>query len=597
MVKTKKAASAVWWILFGLFCLVLFAVLELGKHTLVGWALTFVVAAGFVLLDRKVLRASRWFVHLGLWLAFLALFAGILILSWPPVRAVPAVEGQNGGQTEVVRIPQGDLTGVKTADGQVEVFAGIPYAKPPVGDLRWRPPQKAEGWEGVFAADHFAPMSMQKTNLPIYDSLVRIVGFHDYRISLSDNWIPPVSEDSLYLNIWRPAGSAQKLPVLVYIHGGSLQTGHTWYEDYSGEGLARDGVIVVNMGYRLGVFGFFADGELLIESATTGNYGLLDQILALEWVRDNIACFGGDPDNVTIAGESAGSACVTALCTSPLAKGLFRRAVGESSTVTSPVPTHSFRSLKEALKAGKQTREKYGNATIGMLRALPAEDLAGEMSVHHHMTVDGKVLERTPYESYAQGLFNEEAQLHGYNSEESASFILFDQADLKNYETKIRSAFPDPYADRVLELFPAKTDAEARRNWADIYTVFYFDYGHYCWERQALANGIPTYVYQFEKTNGRLGPWHSGEEIYLYGNIPDSSALFDDGDRALSRVMKGYLLNFIRTGNPNGEGLPDWPASTGKDQILSFSDTVSVQTAPFLELYKIFDDRYGFGFE
>ncbi|MBR1584973.1 MAG: carboxylesterase family protein [Clostridia bacterium] len=590
MKNGKKSVG--WWIVFALIALIMLAVLELGKHTILGWALTLIVLAGFAYLNRKKLRTARRLVRFGAWCAFFGLFAGILWVSWPPVRAVPAVAGRNGGATAIVRVAQGDLTGVKTADGRVEVFAGVPYAKPPVGDLRWQPPRQAEPWQGVLAADHFAPMSMQTTNLPIYDSLVRIIGYHDYAVSLNDNYRTPVSEDSLYLNIWKPAGEAEKLPVLVYIHGGSLQTGQPWYGDYSGESLARDGVIVVNMGYRLGIFGFFADEELMAEDGTTGNYGLLDQIAALTWVRENIAAFGGDPDNVTLAGESAGSACVTALCTSPLAKGLFRRAVGESSTVTAAQPAHSFRLLDDALAAGQKTKEKYRAATVADLRALPAETIVGELSAHHHITVDGYVLPQTPHDAYAAGAHNEEAQLHGFNREESAPFILFSQANLKNYESKVRAAFPGEYADRVLALYPAGTDTEARRNWADIYSAVLFTYGHYCWERQALENGIPSYVYHFQKNNGRLGAWHSGEEVYLYGNIPADSSLYDAGDRELSRVMKQYYLNFIRTGDPNGEGLPAWPASTGENQVLSLGEDVAMTPAPYRALYEILDDMY-----
>ena len=592
MKKGKK--RILWWILFILVLVIMLAVLELGKHTILGWMLTLAAAAGFVFLNRKKLRGARWLLRLGSWLAFLLAFAAILWISWPPVRSVPAVAGKNGGPTELVHLPQGDLRGVKTADGKVEVFTGIPYAKPPVGELRWQPPVEAGPWEGVLTADHFAPMSMQTVQLPIVESLKRLIGYHDFKISPDDNYRPPVSEDSLYLNIWKLAGEARELPVLVYIHGGSLQTGQPWYADFNGASLARDGVIVVNLGYRLGIFGFFADEELLKEQGTTGNYGLLDQILALQWVQKNIAAFGGDPANVTLAGESAGSACVSALCTSPLAKGLFCRAVGESSTVTSPSPAHSFRLLDEAYEAGRKTKEKYKAAGVEDLRKLPASELAGELSVHHHMTVDGYVLPVTPCEAYAQGIHNEEAQLHGFNREEAAPFIIFDPANLKNYESKVRAAFPAPYADRILALYPASTDEEARKAWADIFSVHFFMYPHYCWERQALKNGIPSYVYHFQKTNGCIGAWHSGEEVYLYGNIPEDSALYDETDRELSRVMKQYYLNFIRTGDPNGEGLPDWPAGTGDGRALSFSDSVQMETVPFVELYKIFDDMSGF---
>ena len=574
--------------------LLMFIILELGKHTIMGWILTGLLLVCFAVLRAKKLNKHGRAALLMSWCCLCLLFVGILWISWPPVRAVPAVSGKTGGTTEIIHVAQGDLTGVYTSDKQVEVFTGIPYAKPPVGELRWCEPLPAEPWQGVLAADHFAPMSMQTTQIPLLNSLTRIIGYHDYEISLSDNYRPPVSEDSLYLNIWKPAGTGSKLPVLVYIHGGSLQTGQPWYQDYSGENLARDGVIVVNMGYRLGVFGFYADEALIAESehGTTGNYGLLDQIMALQWVHDNIASFGGDPENVTLAGESAGSGCVTALCTSPLAKDLFRRAVGESSTVTAPKPAHSFRSLEDALTAGRQTRLKLNAASVSDLRTIPADQLVSELSVHHHMTVDGYVLPQTPYEAYAMGVHNEEAQMHGYNLEESAPFIMFEQADLQNYASKVRAIFKEPYASRVLALYPAATEDEARRYWADIYTVIFFSYGHFCWERQALQSGIPSYVYHFVKDNGRLGAWHSGEEVYLYGNIPSASRLYDLDDRTLSAQMKQYYLNFIRTGDPNSEGLPVWPASSGKDKVLEWGSDIMLKDAPYLPLYGILDEMF-----
>ncbi len=592
--NSKKRGRVFWRILLIVIALVMAAVLELNKHTILGWILIGVILLGFAVLRIKKLDAAARGIRFLSWCGLFLVLAGILWMTWPPVKAVPAVKGKTGGITGVVSTKKGDVTGVYTEDRAVEVYTGIPYAKPPVGELRWKEPQPAEAWEGVLAADHFAPMSMQTTRLPIYNSLAQIIGYHDYKISLLDNHRPPVSEDSLYLNIWKPAGETGGLPVLVYIHGGSLQTGQPWYEDYSGEALARDGVIVVNMGYRLGIFGFFADNELINESenGSTGNYGLLDQIMALQWVQDNISAFGGDPDNVTLAGESAGSACVTALCTSPLAKGLFRRAVGESSTVTAQKPAHSFRLLKDALEAGAATKSRLKVGTLAELRALPAEKLVGELARHHHMTVDGYVLPETPYEAYQKGIHNEEAQLHGFNKDEAAPFILFSQANLKNYEEKIKRSFKEPYAAQVLSLFPASTDREAREQWARIYSAVLFTYGHYCWERQALENRIPSYVYYFVKENGRLSAWHSGEEVYLYGNIPADSALYDDKDRALSRAMKQYYLNFIKYGDPNGEGLPEWPASSGKDEVMVFGDELSLEAAPYIELYKILDEMY-----
>ena len=586
-----------WIFLLIILSLLFYATLELGKHTLPGWILGTAAICAFVFVWIKVLNDSVWWAKYIGWGGLLAWLAIALLISKPPVKAVPAVQGNSAGITDVIHLAQGDLTGVLTEDGKTEVYAGIPYAQPPVGDLRWREPQKAEPWEGVLAADHFAPMSMQVQSSVIYNSLAQIIGYHDYKFTFSDNYKEPVSEDSLYLNIWKPTGEVSGLPVLVYIHGGSLQTGQPWYSDYSGLGLSREGVIVVNMGYRLGIFGFLGDPELAAESpnGTTGNYGLLDQIMALQWVQDNISAFGGDPDNVTISGESAGSACVSALSTSPLAKGLFRRVVGESSTVTAPKPAHSFRLLDDAFKAAEETKSRFKVSSIAELRDIPAEKLASEMNYHHHMTVDGYVLPESPYEAYAKGIHNEEAQLHGFNREESAPFILFSQANLKNYEKNVHLLFEEPYASRVLELYPASTNEEAKRNWADIYTVFYFTYGHYCWERQALENGIPTYVYHFTKGNGRLGSWHSGEEIYLYGNIPAESTLYDDADRSLSETMLKYFRNFITDGNPNGESLPEWDAVTEPGKVMEFGEQVRITDDPHLELYKILDEMYGYG--
>ncbi len=598
--KRRKGPNKVLWrVLFFIFVLIFLCALELGKHTLAGWILAIGLFAGFYVLRASKLSLAGSGLRILAWIGMLALCAAILWVSWPPVRAVPAVSQKDPAKTDTVRTAKGQVRGVVTEDGKVEIFTGIPYAKPPVGDLRWKEPQEPDPWEGILEADHFAPMSMQTVNLPIYDSLAQIIGYHDYKISLKDNYRPPVSEDSLYLNLWRPArksqGGQELLPVLVYIHGGSLQTGQPWYQDYRGESLAREGIIVVNLGYRLGIFGFFADEERKKESpnGTTGNYGLLDQIAALEWVQENIEAFGGDPGNVTVAGESAGSACVSALCTSPLAKGLFRRVIMESSTVSAVRPAHSFRLLESAYKSAAATKEKFHAASVSELRALPAEDIVGELSIHHHITVDGYVLTETPYESYKKGIHNEEAQLQGFNGDEATPFILFSQANMKNYEGKIQRAFGS-YADKVMDLYPAATDSEAKKNWAEIDSVILFTYGHYCLGRQAKENGIPCYMYFFTKDNGRLGAWHSGEEVYLYGNIPKDSKLYTEEDRKLSADFMSYVLNFTRSGDPNGQGLAQWPDSDGGTKVLELGDEIKERTAPFMKLYDIMDEMQGF---
>ena len=568
--------------------------LEFNKNSLWGWVLALIALVGFFFLRRGVLADKSWLLRAGGWLGLIAVLTAILFCTQGPYLRRSAVEGKDPAVTEIVTVKQGQLTGLTTADGAVEVYAGIPYAKPPVGDLRWREPQDPEPWEGVFAADRFAPMGMQPSNGAIYGSLADIIGYHDYQITTKDNFRDMMSEDSLYLNVWKPAGEVKDAPVLVYIHGGSLMTGQPWYADYSGEGLARDGVVVVNMGYRLGVFGFYADPELAAESpnGTTGNYGLLDQIKALEWVRDNIAAFGGDPDNVTVAGESAGSACVTALCTSPLAKGLFRRAIGESSTTTAPRPAHSYRSLEEAYATGAATKEIFGAKSVADLRAVPAEELVSATNQNHHITVDGYVLTESPYESYRKGVHNEEAIFHGYNLTESALFTLFDNASMKNYEKKVRAYFGDQ-ADEVLALYPASTDAEAKAAWIDIYSAVFFNYGHYCWTRQALAGGEPVYEYFFTKSNGRLGGNHGGEEVYFYGNIPAGSKLYDASDRALGEIMHAYFRNFIASGDPNGSGLPAWNAVTDPTRIFELGENVGETDERWLGIYAILDEMQG----
>ena len=576
------------WILFTILSLLMAAVLELNRNTLPGWILLAAALAGYIFLYHKNLIRHPWPVRGLAWACLCAVFILILFLTWPPVRAVPAVSVRNPEQTEVIQTAYGPVAGVYNEDHTVEVFAGIPYAMPPVGELRWKKPQNPESWTDVRLCGTFAPMSMQSVNLPIYDSLARIIGYHDYKISLTDNWRPPVSEDSLYLNIWKPAGEQENLPVLVYIHGGSLQTGQPWYGDYNGEHFAEDGVITVNMGYRLGVFGFLADEELLSEEGTTGNYGLLDQIQALKWIRDNIAAFGGDPDNVTIVGESAGSVCVDALCVSPLAAGLFKRAILESSTLSSVTPPHSYRSLEEALLSGSELKEKYQCSSADELRTLPAEKIVAEMNTQHHLTPDGYALPADPYIMRSQGVHNEEALLHGYNSEESGPFIIFDHAKLRDYEERVRGYFGE-YADDVLAIYPAETDEEADRNWAAIYGAIFFNYPHYCLNRLAVENGIPVWEYYFSKQNGRLGSWHSGEMIYAFGNIPEDSSLFDEGDRELSRVMHAAWVHFAENGDPNGTDVPEFPQNSTSEKLMQFGEEVGEMDEPFLRLYEILD--------
>ena len=590
-IKGKTAMRVIGWIFTIMISILTGAFLELNKNTWIGFFLLILAFAAMIMLGKRHMGSFRWWMRGLCVLSFLAVCVGIVFVSWPPVRLVPASEEKDPQRTDVYSTAYGDVRGV-VLPGGAELFAGIPYAAPPVGELRWKKPQDPEPWNTILECDTFAPMSMQKQNLPIYNSLAQIIGYHEYRITLNDSYREACSEDSLYLNIWKPAGSVSKAPVVVYIHGGSLQTGQPWYKDYSGEGYARDGVICVNMGYRLGVFGFLATEEMMREEGTAGNFGLLDQIKTLEWVRDNIESFGGDPENVTLIGESAGAVCVDALCVSPLSAGLFRKAVLESSAISSVRPPHSYRLFDEALSSGESLMKRYGCSSLEELRKLPAEKLVGEQETQHHVTIDGYVLPDTPYTLRKQGIHNEEAVIHGYNAEESGPFILFAHANLKNYEDRIRGWFGG-YADEVLALYDPSTDEEADRYWAKIYGAIFFNYSHYCLNRLEQENGVPSWEYLFTKDNGRLGSWHSGEMIYTFGMIPEKSKLFTKEDRNLSDRMHTYWVDFAKNGDPNSGTLSGFEHSEDSSKVMEFGTHTGMIDEPDLALYEILDRMYG----
>ncbi|MBR5760422.1 MAG: carboxylesterase family protein, partial [Lachnospiraceae bacterium] len=288
-----------------------------------------------------------------------------------------------------------------------------------------------------------------------------------------------------------------------------------------------------------------------------------------------------------------GSASVSAICVSPLAKGLFTRAVMESSTVAPVEPTHSFRLLDEALKSGNDLKSRYNCANVSELRNVSAKELVKEADTQHHMTVDGYALGKTPYEYYMAGEFNEKEVIHGYNRHEADAFLIFDNANLKTFEERVRNYFGE-YTEEVLKLYPASTDEEAKVYWAEIWGAVFFDYPHYCLNRLEVKNGVPTYQYYFTRDNGRLGAWHSGEEVYLYGNIPDDSKLYDDHDRKLSDAMLHYFVNFAKTGNPNGDGLIEWPVNEASEDVMEFGDNYGMIKEREHELFAILDKLQGF---
>ena len=507
-------------------------------------------------------------------------------------NSVCPVSSENPLRTEIVHVTGGAIQGVMSDDNSVEVFAGIPFAAPPVGDLRWREPQDVIPWDGVYDADCFAPMAMQVQNSAFFTFLMNLYTHQEK----SRTYHAQMSEDCLYLNVWRPADAVNvaqgRLPVLVYIHGGSLMTGQSWQEQFDGENLAKQGIIVVTIAYRLGVFGYFADEALAAESpnGTTGNYGLLDQIKALEWVHNNIAAFGGNPDNVTIAGESAGSSSVNALCASPLSKGLFRRAIAESSSIIQETPPHTFRTMEDALKMGDDIKKEFKVASVEELRKITAEKLVKTQYSNSSMTVDGYALPETPYEIYKKGLNNEEALLNGFNKREGFGFSFFTRVTKSNITELLHPTFKDRTLEFLKE-YPVSNNKQAKELYSDIFSAVCFTYPHECWTATMREQGKPVWEYYFSRENGEIGTNHSGEIIYAYRNVPRNNH-YEARDYELEEIMSSYWLNFIKTGNPNGSDsngktLSEWKESSEcGGLVMELGDTCGMVEDPFQYIYE-----------
>ncbi|MCR4741342.1 MAG: carboxylesterase family protein [Treponema sp.] len=499
--------------------------------------------------------------------------------------------------TEVIELEKGKIQGIQLTDKSLELFAGIPFAKAPVGDLRWKEPQDLEAWDDIYYADHFAPMAMQNQTPKIIRKLMNA-----YVHSKGDRTdFAPMSEDCLYLNIWRPKGldSTSKLPVLVYVHGGSLSSGSSWFQSYDGASLAQKDLIFVTISYRLNIFGYFASQELAEESpnGTTGNYGLLDQIKALEWVNKNIKEFGGDPENITIAGESAGSSSVNALCASPLSKGMFKRAIAESSSLVVPVPAHTFRSRELALSTGQKIMDELGAKNLADMRNLSAQELMKTTHVNNSMTVDPYSMPEYPWEIYQKGLNHEEALLNGFNKREGDAFIVLSKITKKNYRDLVADS---PYVTDVDGLCslaePVKNNKEAKKFYGRLFSAICFTYPHDSWTKVLESQGKPVYEYYFSKENKGIGTYHSGEMIYAYGNVPKTKA-YNQSDYELEEIMSEYWANFAKYGNPNGLGesnLPLWQTSKESNGLLlELGEEIYMREDPFKEIYQYLDFDIG----
>ena len=521
----------------------------------------------------------------------------ILMLAKPKVETFYPVSEIK--ETEVLELENGKIVGTLNSDETVRIYAGIPYAKAPVGDLRFKEPVDSEDWDGIKECFAFAPRAMQVDTNPAIATLIDMYAQGSWHPDYKMHPVQDMSEDCLYLNIWRPNTNEDNLPILVYIHGGSLTNGSSAFGDYNGETYAKNGVIMITISYRLNVFGYFASNELINESPnnTTGNYGLLDQIKALEWVNNNATYFGGDKNNITIAGESAGSSSVSALCSSPLAKGLFQKAIGESSSLVVKKAPHTFRSLEEAIETGNAIMEEFNSSSVDDLRKIDAKKLVNTKYTNSGMTIDGYALTKTPYEVYKNHENNEIKLLNGYNVKESDAFVvpafLFSKTNKNNIEKRLTEYFNAETSSKLMALYQDEINDNAAEALYEIMSVYWFIYPHHSWSNMALSNGEDVYRYQFTKENGHYGTYHSGEMIYVYGNIYRSIHPFayDDSDLLLEENMVKYFTNFIKTGDPNGDGLPRWEKyDPNQDTIMELGDNIGLISDRYLELYPILID-------
>jgi len=504
------------------------------------------------------------FKRLAFWL-LPALAGPTIVLAQPAPASGLQVTTVNG-------IVQGTLekSGVRS-------FKGIPYGAPPVGVLRWKAPQPVVSWTGVRTCDHFGPRAMQP---PIYSDMV-------FR---SDG----MSEDCLYLNVWVPAafgsgsGSASGagsgstgLPVLVYFYGGGFVAGDGSEPRYDGESMATKGIIALTVNYRLGIFGLFAHPELTRESPdhASGNYGLMDQAAALRWVQNNIAAFGGDPRRVTIAGESAGSTSVSALMASPVSKDLFAGAIGESGSLMGTLPPMP---LSEAEEGGVEFSKAVGAASLADLRAMAADKLMEAAGKFGHfrfpMTIDGYFFPRPPRAIFEAGGQAHVPLLVGWNSAEGDWHGILDGSSptVANYSAAVRKLY-GASADTVLGLYHAADDASVAAVATALAGDRFIGFSTWRWANlQGRTGGQPVYRYFYERPRpatvaggpAATGASHSSEIEYVLGNLPGNKVYaWTADDFSVSATFQGYFVNFIKTGDPNGHGLPKWPAANAGGKV------------------------------
>jgi para-nitrobenzyl esterase len=498
--------------------------------------------------------------------------------------SIAAVLAPSLSSATIVAPPAGRVRG--TNDGVVAEYRGIPYAVPPLGDLRWREPQPVKRWTGVRQANAFAPACMQTgTSMP--------------------GEAPPVtSEDCLYLNIWAPS-HARRAPVIVWIHGGGFMSGNASMPLYWGDQLARRGAIVVTFGYRLGPLGFLAYPGLTAESPrhTSGNYGLLDQIAALRWVKSNIAAFGGDPLRVTIAGQSAGAISVSLLMATPSAKDLFARAIAQSGGLFEPIQLAPGYKLDRAEQDGESYARSVGARSVADLRALTAATLlGGSAGSVSHPVIDHAVLPRSPYDAYVAGAQNDVPILVGSNSDEARSLVPdiagIRAATFEEDITRVWGSLPPA----LLAAYPHGTDEQAVAARLGFERDLRFGWDMWAWARlQASRSTNPVYYYHFDaqppfpanSVYSGWGPSHYAELWYMFDHLGQEPWAWTPSDRQLAQTMASYWVNFARNGTPEGPGLPAWPAYTMAKPAAQYLGRAVREGLPgHLETMKVFDGTY-----
>lgn len=459
---------------------------------------------------------------------------------------VAACSGNKG--LDQVKTTEGLVSGVRNATNDVIAFKGVPFAAPPVGALRWQPPQPSIPWDGVRPCNAW-PAS------PIQGKPVPFMMWTQEFITPAE----PLSEDCLYLNIWTPAKSAnEKLPVLVWIHGGAFTSGSGACAVYDGEALAQQGIVYVSINYRLGIFGFMAHRELT--SGLTGNFGLMDQQAALGWLQKNIAAFGGDPWRVTIAGQSAGSISVNALVASPLSKGLFQGAIAQSGGMLSD---RFSKSLQEAEAIGVEVMKKLNVTTMDELRRVPADTLlktAGQFPFRSFAPiVDGYVLPDKAKNIIRSKQHNQMPMLSGWVTGDG-DLSAGEPTTAASFAAFAKEKYGD-HAEEFLKIFPSLTDEDAKNSKRKLKLMEFAGYPSHVW---SMVNINPTYVYQFNHVPTdkpgfpNYGAFHTSEVPYALHTLKMWERPWAERDYTMEKIMSSYWINFVKTGNPNGSGLPEW---------------------------------------